>query len=72
MERNQLVRLVKDIQNPHHDATEVMRLLTQLRHHVPHPGIPGLIFWPETYGLGDTPDPEAIVDTALAYQPTPV
>jgi hypothetical protein len=69
--RQELIELIEKVRDPSCDENEAVSLLQVLSQNVPHPGISGLIFWPEQYGLSDYPTAEEILEQAMNYKPKP-
>jgi hypothetical protein len=69
--RQELIDLIEKIRDPECDEDEAISLLQVLSQNVPHPGVSGLIFWPEQYGLTAYPAADEILEKALNYEPEP-
>ncbi|KAB8141079.1 hypothetical protein F8S13_21420 [Chloroflexia bacterium SDU3-3] len=72
LDRAQIVFLVDKLLKAEGTASEMGDWLELVKANVPDPGIQGLIYWPNHYGLGDNPSAEEIVDKALSYKPIQV
>jgi hypothetical protein len=69
LSRDELIELVKKITAPKNNEEDILNWLEIFERNVPHPEVSGLIYWPNDYGLGDSPSAEEIVDKALSYKP---
>ncbi len=64
LNREELIALVQKLIDNAGSEDEIAEWITQLEESVPHPAPSDLIYWSMT-----EPDPEEVVDAALAYQP---
>ncbi|MDA3647538.1 hypothetical protein LZ318_34290 [Saccharopolyspora indica] len=64
LDREELVQIVRRLQEAEGSEREQERLLEVLQANVPDPHVSDLIYWPMS-----TLAPEEIVDRALAYKP---
>ena len=69
MNRSQLIDLVAAIQEGSLSEAEVEDAVRHFEAEIQHPAGNGLIFWPNEWGLPMSAGPEAIVTTALSWQP---
>lgn len=69
LSKAELVDLVNRLLRAEGTREETQVWLETIEANVPYPNMQGLIYWPDSHGLGENPTAEEIVEKALNYKP---